>query len=466
MTDLDPRRWRALALLCTAAFMVILDSQIVILALPSIERDLGLDEAGAQWVLSAYLLGFGGMLLLGGRAADRLGRRRVFLGGTALFLVSSLLCGFAWAGGILVGARVLQGVSAAMMMPSALSIVTTTFQEGAERNRALAIWSAVGGFGGTAALLVGGGVTGSLGWEWIFFLNVPFALGMLVLGPRLLRESRTHARTFDPAGAVTVTAALAAGVYAVVQAPAEGWESARTIGLATASLLLFALFVRVESRSEAPLVPLRIFASRTFTGGNLVTLMVAMTVFGTSFAVTQFSQGVLGYSPLTFGFAAVPLPVMAVAGAYGGQALVTRLGPGPVAAAGMVLMALGALSLVRVTAGGGYAGVILPGMAVLGLGLGTASVAAPVAVFTGVAEHESGLASGINTAAFQVGGAIGVAISSTVAVSRTGASHDPSVITGGFRAAFGTTSGLALLGVLVAVVLLVRLGRVPEPVPE
>jgi MFS family permease len=248
----DPRRWAALAVLCTANFMVILDSQFVLLALPSIDRALGLADGNAQWALTAYMLSFGGLLLLGGRVADLAGRRRVFLGGTALFLVSSLLCGLAWTPATLIGARVLQGVSAALMAPSALSLVLTTFPDGAERNRAIAAWSSVGGIGATAALIVGGALTRALGWPWVFFLNVPVAAGLLLAGAGLLRESRERtARGFDVTGAVTVTAALTCGLLALTRAPEAGWTSPWTLVLLAVSVGLFLVFAATERRSAA-----------------------------------------------------------------------------------------------------------------------------------------------------------------------------------------------------------------------
>src|SRR5919197_1141402 len=253
----DPRRWKALALLCLANLMVILDAQIVILGLPSIEADLGLSADTGQWVMSAYLLSFGGLLLLGGRSADLLGRRRMFVVGTALFLVSSLACGLAWSGAVLIGARVVQGVSAAIMAPTALSLLMATFEEGPERNKALGVWSATGGSGATAALLIGGSLTGGLGWEWIFFLNIPVALVLRALARRLVGESRgpVSRRIYDVPGAVIVTAALVLLVYAVVEAPDAGWGSIQTIGLMIASATLVGLFVSLETRSPAPLVP-------------------------------------------------------------------------------------------------------------------------------------------------------------------------------------------------------------------
>ncbi|WP_067451347.1 MFS transporter [Actinomadura macra] len=450
------RRWTALALLCAANFMVILDSQIVLLALPSIERDLGFAEGGAQWVLSAYLLGFGGLLLLGGRTADLLGRRRTFLSGTALFLVGSLLCGFAWTGGILIAARVVQGVSAALMAPSALAVVTAMFAEGPERNKALAIWSSVGGFGATAALLVGGSLTDLWGWPAVFFLNVPVAGALLVLGPLLLSESRGRARAYDPAGALTVTVAVSAAVYAVVRAPEVGWGSTSTMAVFGGAVLAGALFVWIESRSAAPLVPLRVFRSRPVVGGNLVMLLTAMAAFGTSFTVSRYAQGLLRYTPLEFGLATAVLPVMAVAGSYAAQAAIGRVGTRPVAVAGMGFMGAGCLALGRVTTGSGYVLGLLPGLLVFGFGLGACGVAAAVTALAGATERDSGLASGLNTAAFQLGGALGVAVASTVELSRAALP--------GFRLAFDVSAGIALAGGAVAGFALV-MRRVPGP-PE
>jgi MFS family permease len=465
MTEPDPRRWKALTLLCAANFMVILDAQIVLLAVPSIQRDLGLAAGGAQWVLSAYLLGFGGLLLLGGRAADLAGRRRTFLAGTALFLVASLACGLAWTGGALIGARVLQGLSAALMAPSALSIVTATFGEGRERDRAIAVWGGVGGFGGTAALLAGGPLTDALGWRAIFFLNVPIAALLLVLGPLLLAESRGAARAYDPAGAVSVTLAVTAAVFGVVRAPEEGWTSPWTAGAFAVAVLAGAAFVRAESRSAAPLVPLRTFRSRTLTGGNAVTLAAAMAVFGTSFAVSQYAQGVRGYTPLAFGFATAVLPVTAVAGSYAAQAALGRFAVRAVAVAGLAVMAAGCLALGRVTADAGYAAGLLPGLALLGFGLGACGVAGAVAALAGSAGGDAGLASGINTASFQLGGAFGVAAASTAVLSWTDGTG-PAALTAGFRGAFDVSAGIALAGALVAGVLLATPARRTVPEPE
>ncbi|GHJ44224.1 MFS transporter [Catellatospora sp. TT07R-123] len=459
----DPRRWKALALLCTAMFVVNLDAQIVLLAIPSIERDLHFTGGSQQWVLSAYLLTFGGLLMLGGRMADLLGRRRMFFIGTALFLLASLLCGFAWTGGVLIAARTLQGASAAVMAPTALSILVTTFDEGSERNRALGIWSGVAGFGATAALLVGGPITDTLGWEWIFFLNVPIALVLLGFGPTLLRESKgERSNSFDIAGAITITLALVLLVYAVVEAPKAGWLSAQTLGLLVASAVVFAVFARVESRSAAPLVPLRIFRSGILVGGNLVMLLLGMIGFGMGLLVSLYAQQVLGYTALLFGLGMAVMTVMTVFGSAGGQALVTRIGFRPVAAGAMALLGIGCVLLSRISADGSYLGDILLPLLVFGPGLGGCYVAATIASQTGVKAEEAGLASGINSASFQIGGALGVAICSTVAAAVTGLATGPVALNEGFQSAFVACAIFAALGLAVAL-LLVRPSRQSSP---
>jgi EmrB/QacA subfamily drug resistance transporter len=467
----DPRRWKALALLCTAFFMVILDSAIVVVALPSIDADLGFSAGDLQWVLSAYLLSFGGLLLLGGRAADLLGRRRVFMVGTALFALASLACGLAVSVPALIAARVIQGMAAAIMTPTALSIVMTTFEEGGERNKALGIWAAIGGIGATAAWLIGGPITDGLGWEWIFFINVPVALAVVALSPVLLRESsdRGLGRRFDVAGAVTVTAALVALVYAVVEAPDAGWSSGQTLGLLAASAVLFALFVRIEARAAAPLAPLRLFRSRALVGGNLLLFALGMLAFGMPFILTQYAQGVLGYSALEFGLASVVMPVTAAIGSISGQAIATRGGLRAIAIAGMALTGLGCLLLTQVSVDGSYLGDIFLGLLVFGPGLGGAYVAGSIVSLTGIKESDAGLASGLNNSSFQIGGAVGVAILSTVAVSSAHGDNPLAALTNGFQAAFATAIIFAALGLLVAIALLSRLDlRVPalgrEPV--
>jgi EmrB/QacA subfamily drug resistance transporter len=467
----DPRRWWALALLCGAFFMVILDAAIVTVALPSIEKELGFSAQGLQWVVSAYALTFAGLLLLGGRAADLLGRRRVFMVGLVFFTLASLLCGLAWSDRALIGARAFQGIGAAVMTPSALSIITTTFEEGAERNKALGIWGALGGIGATTAWLIGGPIVDGLGWEWIFFINIPVGLAALALSPLLLRESRatTAARSYDPAGALTITGALVLLVYAVVEAPNTGWGASQTILELAGSAALLGAFVLIESRHPAPLVPLRIFRSRTIVGANAVMLVFGMLPYGLGFVLTLYAQQVLGYSAVRFGLTSLVFPAMAAVGSILGQSIVLRLGFRPVAAAGMALMGGGALLLTQVSAGGSYFGDIFFGLLVFGPGVGLAFVTASIAALAGVPERESGLASGLSNTAFQVGAALGVAIVTTVAVTRTddylAANADANrlvALTEGFQSAFLAVAILAGIGVALALLLLGRPRKAPQ----
>jgi EmrB/QacA subfamily drug resistance transporter len=451
----DPRRWKALALLCTAFFMVILDSAIVVVALPSIDADLGFAAGDLQWVLSAYLLSFGGLLLLGGRAADLLGRRRVFMVGTGLFALASLACGLAGSETALIAARVVQGVAAAVMTPTALSILTTTFDEGPERNKALGVWAAIGGVGATAAWLVGGPITDGLGWEWIFFINVPVALGVVALSPVLLRDSRARdeSRGFDVAGGVTITAALVALVYAVVEAPEAGWADGQTLGLLALAAALIGLFAGIEARSAAPLAPLRMFRSRALVGGNLVLFALGMLAFGMPFILTQYAQHVLDWSPVQFGLASVVMPVMAAVGSATGQALATRGGIRWIVTVSMVLTGVGCLLLTQVSVGGSYLGDIFFGLLIFGPGLGAGYVAGSIVSLAGVAPSEAGLASGLNNTAFQIGGAVGVAILSTVAISEAGGPDPLAALTNGYQAAFTTAIAFAVLGLFAALLL-------------
>jgi EmrB/QacA subfamily drug resistance transporter len=467
----DPRRWWALALLCGAFFMVILDAAIVTVALPSIERELDFSAQGLQWVVSAYALTFAGLLLLGGRAADLLGRRRVFMVGLVLFTLASLLCGLAWSDQALIGARAFQGVGAAVMTPSALSIITTTFEEGAERNKALGIWGALGGIGATTAWLIGGPIVDGLGWEWIFFINIPVGLAALALSPLLLRESRatTAQRSYDPAGALTITGALGLLVYAVVEAPDTGWGDPQTILLLAGSAALLAAFVLIESRHRAPLVPLRIFRSRTIVGANAVMLVFGTLPYGLGFILTLYAQQVLGYSAVRFGLTSLVFPVMAAVGSVLGQGIVLRVGFRPVAAVGMALMGGGALLLTQVSVGGSYFGDIFFGLLVFGPGVGLAFVTASIAALAGVPERESGLASGLSNTSFQVGAALGVAVVTTVAVTRTDdylatntGANRLVALTEGFQSAFLAVAILAGIGVALALLLLGRPRSLPQ----
>jgi EmrB/QacA subfamily drug resistance transporter len=474
----DSRRWWALALLCGAFLMVILDASIVIVALPSIGADLGFSEQGLQWVISAYALTFGGLLLLGGRAADLLGRRRVFMVGVVFFTAASLLCALAWSDDALIAARAVQGVGAAIMTPTALSIISTTFPEGSERNKALGIWGGLGGIGASAGWLIGGPLVDGPGWEWIFFINIPLGLAGLALSPVLLRESRAALtqRSYDPAGALTITGALGLLVYAVVEAPDVGWGDARTILLFAGSALLLAAFALIESRHRAPLVPLRLFRSRTLVGANLVMLLFGTVAFGVPFILTLYAQQVLGYSAVRFGLGTVVLAVMVAVGSIVGQALVLRVGFRPVAAAGGTLMGGGSALLTQVSVGGSYFGDIFLGLLIAGAGIGLTFVTATVAALAGVAEHESGLASGLSNTALQIGAALGVAITTTVAVSRSEdyrAANDGAnplaVLTEGYQSAFVACAVLAGIGAALALLLPGRPRKaaheLPQPVP-
>jgi EmrB/QacA subfamily drug resistance transporter len=474
----DPRRWWALALLCGAFFMVLLDGTITIVALPSIGADLRFSEQGLPWVLSAYALTFGGLLLLGGRAADLLGRRRVFMAGVLFFTAASLICGFAWSPAALLAARVGQGAGAAIMTPTALSIISTTFSEGSERNKALGIWGALGGLGATTAWLIGGPLVDGPGWRWIFFINVPLGLAALVLSPVFLRESRAALtrRSYDPAGALTITGALVLLVYAVVGAPHAGWGDLRTILPLVGSALLIAAFALIESRHHAPLVPLRIFRSRTLAGADALTVLIGTVAVGMPFVLTLYAQQVLGYSAVKFGVSSVVLAVGATAGAIAGQAAVLKAGFRSVAATGLALMGAGSLLLTQVVVGGSYFPDIFFGLLLCGLGIGLAFVTATVAALAGVAEHESGLASGLSNTALQIGTALGVAIVTSVAVSRSQdylAGHkgaDPLVaLTAGYQSAFLACAVLAGIGLALALLLPGRprnaAHELPAPVP-
>ncbi|MFL6075133.1 MAG: MFS transporter [Mycobacteriales bacterium] len=466
----DPRRWYALALLCTAAFMVILDASSVVIAVPSIAAHLHFGDGSVQWVLTAYVVTFGGLLLFGGRAGDLLGRRRTFMVSVGLFASSSLLCGLAWSAGTLVAFRAVQGVAAAVMTPTALSLVLTTFTEVAERNRAIGVWSAVSGIGATAGSLVGGPLTDGPGWQWIFFINVPVGALLLALTPVLLRESRGGGRRqgFDAAGATTVTAALMALIYAVSEAPRHGWAGGRTLAALAASALLVAVFAVIESRSATPLVPLGALRSAALVGGSLICLLCGMCAFGQGFTLTEYTQQVLGWSAARYGLMTVILPVMAVIGSMASQHLVTRWNPRIVAAPSMALMGAGALCWLALPAHGSAAA-LYPGLLFFGAGLGAGGVAGSIAAVAGMPAEQSGLVSGLTNAAFQIGGALGVAVLSSVAVSRTdrvaaAGQHDRlAALTAGSHAAFAGAIVFALVGIAVSALLLRRRRPAPEP---
>jgi EmrB/QacA subfamily drug resistance transporter len=463
-TAQDPRRWLALALLCSAYFMVILDVSIVNVALPSIQEDLHFSPDDLQWVLSAYALTFGGFLLLGGRVADLLGRRVVFMSGVALFTLASLACGLSGSEGMLIAARAVQGLGAAILSPSALSIITTTFEEGSERNKALGIWGAMGGSGAAVGVLLGGILTKSLGWEWIFFVNVPVGAAVLATTRSIVRESRAgHAsRHFDALGAVLITSALSLLVFALTQANRVGWGSAQTIGILIGSAVLHAAFLAVELRSQAPLVPLGIFTRlRTLTGANVVSFLVGGLTFAMFFMLSLYMQQVLGLSAMQTGAGYLAVALTAIVAAGVAQALVTKAGVKPVMIVGVTLMGLGNLWFTQVSADGSYWVDLLPGFFAIGVGLGFSFVPMSIAALAGVVPQEAGLASGLFNTSQQIGGALGVAVFSTVATNKTsdllaGGESQAAALTSGFTLAFWVAVGFAALALVATLTMIHR----------
>ena len=454
---LERRRWIALILLCVAQFVVVLDASIVNVALPTIGTALHFSQDSLSWVVNAYILTFGGFLLLGGRMADLLGRRRVFMGGLVLFALASLAGGLATNEGQLIAARAVQGLGAAILSPAALSILTTTFRDGAERNKALGVWGAVAGSGGAAGVLLGGVLTSGLGWEWVLWVNVPIGLAAAAIAPRLLVESRADSatRTFDAAGAFSVTAGLSVFVYALVDATRVGWGSTQTIGLLAVSALLLAAFVAIERRSSAPLVPFSIFRSRTITGANAVGLLIGASLFSMFFFISLYMQQVLGYSAIHAGLSYLPLALTIVVSAGIASQLTTRIGYKPVLAVGMAFIGAGLIWFSQVSAHGSFLSDILGPSLLAAIGLGLAFVPNTIAAVSGVADRDAGLASGLINTSQQVGGALGLAVLSTVANSVTGNSHTPAALTNGFQSAFLAGAGIAALG-LAATLLLIR----------
>ncbi|HVE68364.1 MAG TPA: MFS transporter [Solirubrobacteraceae bacterium] len=462
----DKRRWYALALLAVAQFVVVLDASIVNVALPSIGEDLKFSQENLAWVVNAYVLTFGGFLLLGGRMADLLGRRRVFIGGLILFAVASLAGGFAQTEGQLIAARAVQGLGAAILSPAALSIVTTIFSEGADRNRALGVWGAVAGSGGAAGVLLGGVLTDALGWEWVLFVNVPIGVGAAVLATRLIPESRAEQegkRSFDVAGALTVTAGLSLLVYALVDATDAGWGSTQTIALLAVAVALLAAFVAIELRAAQPLVPFRFFRLRTVTGSNVVALLIGASLFSMFFFISLYMQQVLGYEPLKAGLAYLPLALTIMASAGVASQLTTRVGFKPVLMVGLLFVAGGLVWFSQVSPGGTYVGDVLGPSLLAAIGLGLSFVSVTIGAVAGVTEHDSGLASGLINTTQQIGGALGLAILATVANSRTddvmsATGGNPAglanALTEGFQSAFAVGAGFALLGLGLAFVLI------------
>jgi len=461
--EFERRRWIALALLCVAQFVVVLDASIVNVALPTIGADLQFSQDNLSWVVNAYVLTFGGFLLLGGRMADLLGRRRVFMAGLVIFAVASLVGGFAESDAFLIGARAVQGLGAAILSPAALSIVTTTFRDGAERNKALGAWGAVAGSGGAAGVLLGGVLTEYAGWEWVLWVNVPIGLAAAALAPRLIRETRSDsARSFDVAGAVSVTAGLALLVYALVEAPDAGWGSGQTIGLLAGAVALLSAFVAIEQRSADPLVPFRIFRLRTITGANVVGLLIGASLFSMFFFISLYMQNVLDYSAIKAGLSYLPLAISIILSAGIASQLVTRVGFKPVLATGMGLIAAGLVWFSQISVDGGFISDVLGPSLLAAVGLGFSFVPVTIAAVSGVDAHEAGLASGLINTSQQVGGALGLAVLSTVAFTQiddaataSGGQPSLSALTDGYADAFLVGAGIAALG-LIATLTLIR----------
>ena len=466
------RKWFGLALLLLVQFMVVLDIAIVNVALPSIQTDLGFSQENLQWVISAYALFFGGFLLLGGRAADLLGRRRLFIVGIVLFTAASLVSGFAWSEGALIAARAFQGLGAAIITPAALSILTTTFAEGKERNAALGAWGGVGAFGAVAGVLLGGVLTDLLSWEWIFFVNIPVGIVGLVLTPFLIGESRdATAESYDVPGAVLVTSGLVTLVYAITQANSYGWGSIETIGLFTAAGVLLAAFLGWEARAKDPLMPFSIFRLRTLVGANIAGLILGTAMFGMFLMLTLYMQQVLGYSPMKTGVAYLAVAGTAIIWSAVAAQLVNRVGVKPVLVVGMTALTAG---LVLLHAGLGRRLVLsptsCPGFLLIAVGLGFSFVPISIAALAGVQPAEAGLASGLINTSQQIGGALGIAALSSIATSTTSSELSTGTapafaLTNGFQDAFIAGAIVGFVGILVAL-FVVRGRDLEQEVPE
>lgn len=473
-------RWLTLALVSISQFVVVLDASIVYVALPTIGQSLDFSENSLAWVVNAYTLTFGGLLLLGGRLGDLLGRRRAFIAGMTLFAGASLVGGFADTEATLIAARAVQGVGAAIVSPAALAIVMTTFKDGAERNKALGVWGAVAGSGGAVGMLLGGVLTEYAGWEWVLWVNVPIGITAAALAPLVIAESRAESQTraFDFAGAFSVTAALAILVYGVVEAPDAGWGSRQTVGLIGAAAALLAVFIVIERRSQAPLVPFKIFRLRTLAAANVIGLLLWGVMYAMIFFSTLYLQRVLGFSAIEAGLAYIPLTLTIVLAAGVASHLVSTIGFKPVITAGMLLISAGMLWFSQVPPGGSYTADVLGPLLLCGAGLGLAYVPQTIAAVSGVPETDAGLASGLVTTSQQIGGALGLAVMSSVAYSTIGDGGGPpslETLTAGYADAFLVAGGVAALGVAATLLLIptresrahVALGRAAlEPVIE
>ena len=472
-TTNDGRRWAALALIVTAQFMVILDVAIVNVALPSIQTDLDFSQANLQWVISAYAIMFGGTLLLGGRLADLLGRRRLFVTGLALFAASSLLCGLAWSELSLITFRAVQGFGGALLAPAALSLLMTIFAEGRDRNVALGIYGAASGSGAAVGVLLGGVLTSYLSWPWIFFVNVPVGLAAIAVTPLLLREGTgvLGHRRFDVAGAVSVTAGLMLLVYATTRAARDGWGADSTLALLGAAAVLLTTFVVIELRSRSPLLPLRIFRLRTLSAANAVMAIVGAVAFSEFFVLTLYLQDVLRYSAVESGVAFAAFALTVVVASNVAQVVVARIGVRTTMVAGLLASAVSVALLARLPVDGRYFWDLFPGFVLGGAGMGFTFVPVTIASLAGVERADAGVASGLINTSRQIGGAIGIAaisaIAATSAGNYAGAHAGVSATSGlaldhGFQTALYVMTGLLLVGALIAATF-VRPRRMPAP---
>jgi EmrB/QacA subfamily drug resistance transporter len=452
----ETNRWFVLVLVCIAQFMVILDATIVNVALPSIQHGLHFTASSLQWIVNSYALVFGGFLLLGGRASDLLGRQRLFVAGLAVFTVASLINGIATSSGMLVGGRALQGLGAALVSPAALSIVTTTFAEGAERTKALGIWSAIAAGGGAVGLVLGGLLTETLSWRWVFFINLPIGIAAALLSLRYVANSRAENRpdTADVAGAVTVTSGLLVLVYAIVKAQDYGWTSAKTLGLGALAAVLLGSFVVIELRSKAPLIRLGIFRLRSLTASNVAMLLVASGLFSMFYFAGIYLQEVLNYGPLKAGLAFLPFTLGIIVGAVASQQLIQRIGIRAVVFIGLALGGAGLLYFTQLSTTSTYLADVFPAIAVMSIGMGMTFVPLTLLATTKVDSDDAGLASGLFNTSQQIGGALGLAVLSTLATSRTSdligsGVAQPTAVTNGFHVAFAVGAGLLLAGIAV-----------------
>jgi EmrB/QacA subfamily drug resistance transporter len=473
----NDRRWSSLALIVTAQFMVILDVAIVNVALPSIETDLHFSQENLQWVISAYAILFGGALLLGGRLADVLGRRRLFIGGLALFAASSLLCGLAWSEGSLIAFRAVQGLGGALLAPAALSLLVTMFAEGRERNLALGIYGAASGSGAAAGVLLGGLLTSYLSWSWIFFINVPVGAAAIALSPLLLRESRAELayRHFDVAGAVSITAGLMLFVYALTRATSDGWGTPSTLGLIAGSAALVLAFVANELRSKAPLLPLRLFRLRTLTAANVTMVVVGAVTFSEFFLLTLYLQDVLHYSAVESGVAFVAFALTVVVVSNIAQAVVGRIGVRATLTAGLVVSAISVAWLTQIPVDGHYFWDLFPAFVLGGAGLGSSFVPLTIASLSGVERADAGVASGLINTSRQVGGAVGIAAMSAIAASSTSryvtdhpglTTTSSAALTHGFQTALYVLTGLLVFAAVVAAGMISTRSALAEPQVE